>query len=180
MERYALNNVEDMWSMHSELALWRKLHGTNYGKPVRDSNIAVDSLDKGYVYELSNNTQGLSSESMRLIEKHLLFRSFMSARGTILSGIVLNALLITCRAEYQVFGYAGDEEDKTAFIVVLTKLTTGEHKALVFNTRDAVPIVVPYYIDTEKDVLKYITTKVLGKEFAGIKKVRMVCYHVSP
>jgi hypothetical protein len=81
MEKYALNNAEDMWSMHSELALWRKLHANNYGKPVRDSNIALESLDKGFVYELSNNTQGLSSESMKLIEKHLLFRSFMAARG---------------------------------------------------------------------------------------------------
>jgi hypothetical protein len=153
MEKYALNNAEDMWSMHSELALWRKLHANNYGKPVRDSNIALESLDKGFVYELSNNTQGLSSESMKLIEKHLLFRSFMAAR------------------EYQLFGYSGDEEEKNAFLIAITKLPTNEHKALVFNTRDTVPIVVPYYIDNEKELLKYITTKVLGKEFSGIKKL---------
>lgn len=81
MERYALNNVEEMWSLHTELALWRKLHGNNYGKPMHDSVIADEVSDKGYVYELSNNTPSLSTESMRLIEKQSLFRTFMATRG---------------------------------------------------------------------------------------------------
>lgn len=76
--------------------------------------------------------------------------------------------------EYQLFGYSGDEEEKNAFLIAITKLPTNEHKALVFNTRDTVPIVVPYYIDNEKELLKYITTKVLGKEFSGIKKVELL------
>jgi hypothetical protein len=84
MEKYALYNPEEMWSMHSELGLWRKLHGANYGKPPRDSTLVPDVLDKGYSYELSNATQGLSVESMKLLEKHMLFKSYMASRGTVL------------------------------------------------------------------------------------------------
>ncbi len=171
MEKYALNNAEEMWSMHSELGLWRKLHGNNYGKPARDSSIAAESLDKGYVYELSSNAQGLSSESMKLIEKPLLFRSFMAARGMWHVSTIIVTGTYVLALEYQLYGYAGEEEEKTAFLIAITKLPTSEHKALVFHTRDTVPIVVPYYIDNEKELLKYITTKVLGKEFNGIKKV---------
>lgn len=58
-------------------------------------------------------------------------------------------------------------------MIALTKLPSTDHRALVFHTRDTVPIVVPYYIDSEKDILKYITFKVLGKEIAGVKKVRV-------
>lgn len=76
------------------------------------------------------------------------------------------------RLEYQLFGYAGDDEEKSAFLIAVTTLPSLEHKALVFNTRDTVPIVVPYYIESTKEVLKYITMKVFGKEIKGIKNVR--------